>query len=287
MRTSYFGADFNLRSDAILKFIGDFRKLHKDEYASKAAIQYCTPAAFHDREEGIRWKNNFRAATAITLDFDGGLSVDCLDDILWTMASAAEKIAFIAYSTFSHNEARNRFRAIVFLKRPIFTTEAYRYMVEVLIKRIVKAGISREKIALDSGCVSGNKCYVLPGRPVGAGKDWGFFITRGCRRQMDLERYCLDPEPYLTTATELEALPVQMEEPVVNELDLVRETLASLGQVAAIRKDRHDPLWDAMWKPVRRMGMAIGMLEGLCVQVFGSDPEMMKKVKDNLRTLSS
>ena len=159
--------EFIAVSCALQDLIAEFRLYAKTPIAKKERI-FFNPAHFDptiDPTQGYRTKANFHSASMLVLDFDNGsLSPERFVEIFWTKAGRAGKRSFIICNTFSRSpEEPNRFRVLLFFKKPALSLGAYQAVYDSVIARIVAQGCPVEEMGIDTTCGSGVQSFYIPG----------------------------------------------------------------------------------------------------------------------------
>jgi hypothetical protein len=152
-----------------------------------------------DDPEGYRRPEYFSQSSFLVLDFDGGtLSHNEFIRIFWDDAGEHEKRSFVICNSFSRcKENPNKFRVIMFYKRPALSLAEHEAVLHNIISRLEVNGYSPEEIKLDSACQSGIQSFWLPCTNK-KHQDWAFFIQKGTKTA-DIRKYGIDPELYSRT----------------------------------------------------------------------------------------
>jgi hypothetical protein len=159
--------NFILYHCTIQELIADFRTFARTSIAKKERF-FFIPSRFDpsiDPEKGYRTQANFHSASMLVLDFDNGsLSPERFVEIFWTKAGRGQKRSFILCNTFSRSpDEPNRFRAILFFKRPARSIAEYQAVFDSVIARIVEEGYPVAEMGIDMTCRSGVQSYYIPG----------------------------------------------------------------------------------------------------------------------------
>ena len=88
--------------------------------------------------EGYRRQKHFKQASFLVLDFDNGaLSPERFVEIFWSKAERGQKRSFVICNSFSRSaEEPNRFRVIMFYKRPATSIEQHKAILGDVIHRL-------------------------------------------------------------------------------------------------------------------------------------------------------
>ena len=126
--------------------------------------------------EGYRRQEHFKQSSFLVLDFDNGaLSPERFVEIFWSKARWGRKRSFVICNSFSRSaEQPNRFRVILFYKRPATSIEQHKAIVADVIGRLEANGFPNSSHGLDPNCKSGVQSFYLPGT-TRKHPDWAFF----------------------------------------------------------------------------------------------------------------
>lgn len=236
-----------------------------------------------DDPEGYRRPEYFSQSSFLVLDFDGGtMSHDEFIRIFWDEAGEHEKRSFIICNSFSRcKENPNKFRVIMFYKRPALSLAEHEAVLHNIISRLEINRYPLEDIKLDSACQSGIQSFWLPCTNK-KHQEWAFFIQKGTKTA-DIRKYGIDPELYSRTV----AVPDQQEHssstrkrlpPTREEIDKITETVRNL------REDRHTPFFLAGLRLYDK-GLPIVDVERELQAILPSDPKKKRWVKDAIRSI--
>ncbi len=231
--------------------------------------------------EGYRRHANVKNVFALTLDFDNGqLSPETFEDIFWAKAGAAEKRSFVIYSTFSRSDdAPNRFRVIMFFKRPATSIDEYQAVHDSVVKRLELAGFPPEISGLDRACRSPVQLFYMACKNRDH-QELAFYHTYGLSRARDIERYGIDPTSYLMTKEE-KSEPARLgylnDNDCVETFDVealkasVRESVRT--KFGRMREGRHLPSLSAA-NSLAHAHFTEAEIETELAQLFGNEPHM-------------
>ena len=185
-------------------------------------------------EEGYRRKDYFKKSSFMVLDFDDGdLSPGEFERIFWSEAGRGQKRSFLICNSFSRCEATpNKFRVILFYKRPATTLQQHEAVHDAIVSRLEENGYSAKSAKLDPGCKSGVQSFYLPCTNR-AHQEWAFFETRGTKTR-DLERCTIDPVMFGKTAMavvpRLAANSIVVAKTTPEKIDAATATLRSMNE---------------------------------------------------------
>jgi len=237
-------------------------------------------------QRGHRTKENFRGASCLVLDFDGGsLSPEMFEDLFWRKAGIGRKRSFVICNTFSRSVSRpNCFRVIMPFKQPTTSIETFEGIFEEIVQRIEDAGFPREAAKLDKVCRCPTHSWYLPCTNRQE-KDQAFIHTFGMQTR-GVQRHGIDPQAFEFTrhcgpATKVE---IQRNSSVgrvggQREVELLKSTLRSMTS------NRHQLFFELGVMMARKYGYPMPEVERNLFEVAGSDPKMRKKARDIMRSL--
>ena len=106
---------------------------------------------------GYRRQAYFKASSFMVLDFDDGdLSPEAFEQIFWSEAGRGRKRSFVICNSFSRCAATpNKFRVILFYKRPATTLQQHQAVYDAIVARLKEHDFSAESARLDPACRSG------------------------------------------------------------------------------------------------------------------------------------
>jgi hypothetical protein len=194
---------------------------------------------------GYRTKENFLQSAFLVLDFDGGtLSPKAFIDIFWRKATPSQKRSFVICNTFNRSpDNPNKFRVIMFYKRPAVSLLEHKAVLNGIIQRLEANGfrvfdeegkfsLEQDSVRLDGQCDTGVLSYYLPCQNQAYPESW-FFRNFGTR-QRELVLHAIDPASYGKTA-------------LVKEDKYEAPTPTADNEDAKITKEE----WDAIAAPFR------------------------------------
>ena len=210
----------------------------------------------------------------MVLDFDNGdLSPEEFDRIFWSEAGRGQKRSFVICNSFSRCEATpNKFRVILFYKRPATTLQQHEAVYDAIVSRLEENGYSAKSAKLDPACRSGVQSFYLPCTNR-AHQEWAFFATRGTKTR-DLERCTIDPVMFGKTAMavvpRLAANSIVVAKATPEKIDAATATLRSM------KEGRHQEIFMTGLN-LSRLGLSPTEIEAELIAVVGSEPHMRRK----------
>jgi hypothetical protein len=194
--------EFVSKEGSISDFLTFLRGQHRAVIDRKEESILFNPCVFVPPQggEGYRRKDYFKESSFMVLDFDNGdLSPREFDRIFWSEAGRGQKRSFVICNSFSRCEATlNKFRVILFYKRPATTLQEHEAVYDAIVSRLEENGYSAKSAKLDPACRSGVQSFYLPCTNR-VHQEWAFFETRGTKTR-DLERCAIDPVMFGKTA---------------------------------------------------------------------------------------
>ena len=180
-----------------IKMMGQFARTKITE---KEQAYLFNSATFDPSEgdEGCRRQDYFTASAFMVLDFDNGsLSPEAFTDIFWKGVGPSLRRSFIIMNSFSRTEdALNKFRVVMFYKRPVTSIAAHQTIIESIVQRLAENGYPPETTALDPQCKNGVQSFYVPCTN-SAASDHAFFKKFGCKPS-EIEKYAIDPDAIIT-----------------------------------------------------------------------------------------
>ncbi len=240
------------------------------------------PAVFEPAadSDGWRTKGNFKSASFLLLDFDGGaLSPEEFIRIFRKDAGYGRKLCFLIYNSYSRSKADpNRFHVVVFLRRNAASVDEFRAVYDLIVDRLEENGITKSAAGLDN--FSGVQSFYLPAtNPLNTGM--AFFTKHGVNAK-EL-RHTLDPAALCRTAIAQPSRPERASRKRSysnDEIDAMVRPLKSLSS------GRNRPIFDAARGLMIKLGVEERHAETLLLDVVGSDPSARKKVRDATKSVS-
>jgi hypothetical protein len=211
----------------------------------------------------------------MVLDFDDGdLSPGEFERIFWSEAGRGQKRSFVICNSFSRCEATpNKFRVILFYKRPAATLQQHEAVYDAIVSRLEENGYTATSAKLDPGCKSGVQTFYLPCTNR-AHQEWAFFEPRGTKTR-DLERCTIDPVMFGRTAMavvpRLTANSIVVANATPEKIDAATATLRSMNE------GRNHEIFMTGLK-LSRLGLSPNEIESELNAVVGSEPHMKRKI---------
>jgi hypothetical protein len=228
----------------------------------------------------------FKQSSFLLLDFDGGnLSPEDFERIFWMTAGRGLKRSFVICNSFHRCAATpNKFRVVMFYKRPATSLEQHKAVYKAIVARLEEHGFTAESSKLDPQCKTGVQSYYLPCTN-GDHPKWAFFAARGTKTR-DLERCAIDPITFGKTAVVSRPVPMV----TFNSVDAPpasRDQIdAVLAHLRSVTTERNQAVFDAA-KTLCRLGLSRAEVEAELFWAVGSKHKMRKKVLDALSSLTT
>jgi hypothetical protein len=135
----------SLHQLSIDEFVKMMRQYSKAVWHSKEEVELFNPCWYNPlgHQDGYRCKKHFSLAGSLVLDFDNGnLSPEAFISIFWDEAPKYWKRSFLVCNSFSRcAELPNKFRAVMFYKRPAMSLEEHEAVYNAIIDRLEEHGI--------------------------------------------------------------------------------------------------------------------------------------------------
>ena len=232
---------------------------------------------------GYRRQEYFYCSFFIVLDFDDGeLTPDCFIDLFWKKAGAAQKRSFLICNSYSRSaETPNRFRVILFYRKPATSLEQHQAVYDAIVRRLAEVGYSEEVAGLDRNCRSGVQSFYMPGTNRHH-QDWAFFKTFGTKTR-DLAQYAIDPTKYWKTTNTKD---VQLNgHSFGNGSTTTAATIEELkSTIRAMKDGRHKSVWQ-LAKQLAWQFKDESTVKYHLDELAGSDKALQKKTRDAIASL--
>jgi hypothetical protein len=232
--------------------------------------------------EGYRRKDYFKESSFMVLDFDNGdLSPREFDRIFWSEAGRGQKRSFVICNSFSRCEATlNKFRVILFYKRPATTLQEHEAVYDAIVSRLEENGYSAKSAKLDPACRSGVQSFYLPCTNR-VHQEWAFFETRGTKTR-DLERCAIDPVMFGKTAMpvvpRLAGNSIVVTKATPEKIDAATATLRSMTEGR-----NHEMFMTGL--NLSRLGLSPNEIATDLNATVGTQPHMRKKIPGVIKSL--
>jgi hypothetical protein len=279
--------DFLVHSMQIGDFVAFLRQQAGAVIKKKSEKLFFNPCVFVPPAgaDGYRRLEYFKQSSFLVLDFDGGiLSPEDFERIFWTDAARGRKRSFVICNSFDRSaKDPNKFRVVLFYKRPATSLEQHKAVYAAIVARLEEHGFTAESAKLDPQCKSGVQSFYLPCTNE-EHLDWAFFTACGTKTR-DLERCAIDPVAYGKTT--VLSRPVSIVTFRTNDASSTsREKIdEAVAHLRSLTTRRHRAILDGAMK-LCRLGLSRTEVEAELLQAVGSEPKMRKKVADALRYLS-
>jgi hypothetical protein len=211
----------------------------------------------------------------MVLDFDNGdLLPKDFERIFWSEAGRGQKRSFLICNSFSRCEATlNKFRVILFYKRPATTLQQHEAVYDAIVSRLEENGYSAKSTKLDPACRSGVQSFYLPCTNR-SHQEWAFFATRGTKSR-DLERCGIDPVMFgksaMAVVPRLAANSIVVTHATFEKIEAVTAPLRSMKEGR-----NHEIFMTGL--NLSRLGLTPNEIEAELFAVIGSEPHMRKKI---------
>jgi hypothetical protein len=268
--------------------IGDFltflRGQHRAVIDSKEESTLFNPCIFEPPHggEGYRRKDYFKESSFMVLDFDNGdLSPEEFDRIFWSEAGRGQKRSFVICNSFSRCEALpNKFRVILFYKRPATTLQQHEAVYDATVSRLEENGYSAKSAKLDPACRSGVQSFYLPCTNR-SHQEWAFFEPRGTRTR-ELERCAIDPVMFGKTA--MPVVPRLAANSIVVAKATSEKIDAAMAALRSMSEGRNHEIFMTGLN-LSRLGLSPNEIEAELNVAVGREPHMRKKIPGVIKFL--
>ena len=153
------------------------------------------PSVYEQRDYGgYRREANYEQSSFLVLDFDNGsLSPDAFIEAFGKNASLLDRLSFVICNTFSRcYEQPNRFRVIVFFKKPAATVAQHKASFDFIEAKLRHAGWCIDQCKVDRAGRSPVQSFYMPCTNRNH-QDYSFFEAHNSRAR-EIAQYGLDPE---------------------------------------------------------------------------------------------
>jgi hypothetical protein len=268
----------------VQEFIGHMRKFGRTPLVEKEEGLLFNSAAFNPQKgQGYKCQEYFVSSSFMVLDFDNGsLSPDAFDKIFWDDAPSLRR-SFLLCNTFSRSpEQPNRFRAILFYRKPAMSIEAHQAVYDSIVDRLADSGYPADEAKLDPQCRSGVQSFWMPcTNKLHQGQ--AFFLQRGTRTR-EILKFGIDPDYYLRTKP---SSSVSVRPALDRRSSTDRRTVDHMiGKLQAMSEGRHALFFDIA-VGFHRLGLSLAEIsEELRVAAKG-DKKLIGKIKGCIRSLKT
>ncbi len=216
------------------------------------------------------------------LDFDDGdLSPEEFDRIFWREADRGRRRSFLICNTFSRcAEKPNKFRVILFYRRPATTLQQHEAVYDAVVSRLEQNDYTAKSGHLDPACRSVVQSFYLPCTNR-AHQQWAFFETRGTKTR-DLGRCAIDPVTYGATAVPVR--PKVAPDPIIVGAATREQIDAATERLRSMTEGRHREVFMAGSR-LRRLGLSKHEIEAQLLSVVGEERHMRKKIPGVIKSL--
>jgi hypothetical protein len=239
-----------------------------------------------DRPKGYRLKECFVQSSCLILDFDNGeLSPDVFIDIFYRKARRYEKRSFVIFNSFSRcPEMPNKFRVIMFYKRPAQSIAEHKAVYDNIVWRLSDNGYSPDKSGLDRQCRTGVQSFFMPctnrSHP-----DRRFFAIYGIEHKGDLLRLAIDPADYARTTAVSDEVAVESVEELDTAADVSRTKIeAIVAPLRLMTEGRRRPIFDTA-NQLAKLGLSASRTKSELMAVVGHVPHLQRHVKESIESL--
>ena len=279
-----------MKNLSVNEFAALLKIMAKAPCDSKEELPLFNPCVFDPPEgaQGFRRQEYFKMSSFLALDFDNGnLSKDDFIDIFWTKAKRGQKRSFVICNSFSRSpDNPNRFRVIMFYKRPAMTPAQHGVVYDAVVARLEENGFTAASAKLDKQCRSGVQSFYIPATNR-EHPEWAFFEKYGLKSR-ELRRCAIDP--VLVEKAQKASAPRPTWEPPIDTdsnfaSEVSRERIdEALRELRTLKEGRHKPLFDAA-VALAKMGLQKMQIEQELIFAVGRETKMRKKIREALRSL--
>lgn len=265
----------------------EFVSLLKTQWRSfqdnKCARALFNAATFKRREGTSGWRTleNFQSSSMMVLDFDGGsLSPEDFWAFFGPDAGPGRRLNFALYNSFSRTpEQPNKFHAVIFYRRHARSINEHRAVFDGIVRRLEQVGFHAKESGLDRASSTGVQSFYLPATNR-AFPDMAFFRTHGVTTR-ELAT-AIDPSSYAKTRIVSEPARAPQHKSCQRSVGDIKEILDPLRN---LKSSRHVALFQAA-VALEDLGLSPNEIDGQLVGVFGSEPKMLKKIRDANKSLA-
>ena len=279
-------SDHHVAQLSIPDFVAFLRTQAKVVRDKKTESLLFNPCLFDPPENapGYRRKDYFRQSSFLVLDFDdGNLSPEEFERIFWHDAGRGQKRSFVICNSFSRSPQNpNKFRVILFYKRPATSLEQHEAVFDAVVTRLQDHGYTPESAKLDPSCRSGVQSFYLPSTNRHH-QNWAFFRSHGVKTR-DLDRCAMDPRLYEKTGISSNPIIRVPASPIVVPNSAREKIDAATSHLRSLTSGRHQAIFDTALA-LCRLGLSKTEVEMELMAAVGSESRMRRKVSDALKSL--
>lgn len=241
-----------------------------------------TPVEFRRANNSKGWRKleNFKQASLLGLDFDGGvLSKDDFVRLYRTEAAYGQKLCFLMYNSYRRSERDpNRFHVLVFLRRPAESVDQLRCVHEVIVDRLEASGITAKDAKLESFNAV-RPLYMPATNP--AHKEMAFFESYGLSTKE--VSHTIDP----VSLHETQIPSVRRTYAKTEAHEATRERIDDiLKPLRGLSSGRHKLIFEAVRK-LMALGLGASDTKAELIAVVGTEKKVLKKINDAIKSVRS
>ena len=204
-----------------------------------------------------------------------------LTEFFGVKRDVVKKEVLLICNSFSRCEATpNKFRVIMFYKRPATTLQQHEAVYDAIVSRLEENGYSAKSAKLDPACRSGVQSFYLPCTNR-AHQEWAFFATRGTKTR-DLERCAIDPVMFGKTA--IPVVPRLTANSIIVAKATPEKIEAATATLRSMKEGRNHEIFMTGLN-LSRLGLSTNEIEAELNAAVGSEPHMRKKVRGVIKSL--
>ena len=264
-----------------MDFVAYLRTQAKCRRDSKEDRRMYNPAVYLRPPGGYGWRTiaNYQASSMLVLDFDNGdVSPEQFTSTFGRDVSPQRRLNFAIYNSFSRSpQEPNCFHVVVFFREPARSVEEHKAVFDTIVRRLEEERFSRDRMELDD--CSGVQSFYIPCTNR-AHPEMAFFESHGVTAR-DLTK-AISPKLCMKTAIQNE--PWRLFSGIADVLPSPSAIEEVLSPYRGMKEDRHKPIFDAC-RRLRLLGLSHAEIEARITQTFGSEPKVMKKTKNDLRSI--
>jgi hypothetical protein len=265
-------------------WIRQLRTVAKELADRKEGLHLFCPSFFDPKpgSTGYKREEHFSKASFLVLDFDGG-DVGPEDFVreFWPQASTITRHSFIICNSFSRSpDQPNRFRIIMFFKKPARTVTEYNSCFDYVERRLTKAGFAPSTSGMDSNSRSPAQSYYLPGTNRKF-PDHAFFENYGTKTK-ELERYALDPHA-INGSQRIKPIYVPFAAP--SDFEMSERAQNMKAELASLSEGRHRKQY-LFAIELRTLGATDMEIRQQLRECLGTESRMLKKIEGTIKSLN-
>ena len=277
--------DHSTEELSIQDFIQRLKTMSKAPLRTRDEGSFFNAAVFDHQLSGVGYRTiaNFVSSSFMVLDFDSGeLSPDRFVEIFDTKAGRGRKVPFVICNSFGRTpDDLNRFRVILFYKKPAKSIIEHKAVYLDVSKRLEEEGFTEESSGLDDKCKTGVQSFFVPCTNAEY-PDQAFFICRNTKTE-HIRNFGLDPEQLAKTRRVEE--PRERYVPAKSDHVLSAEQVEALvAPVRAMSQDRHGPMF-ILARALQRGSLDKGSCRQALISVAATDSHIVKKAHDLVKQI--